>query len=332
MPHALQTVIAAGAATAATTALALCLAWQPPLRAAETARNREEYSSSASSPSSQPRRGQTLRLTLAPARSQPRAIVLPKSLAELQKTAGEAYLCAQRGNFLVAGDLGPAEYEYLVDGVLEYCAAALTTVFFDREPVPGKIVNILIFKDYDSYETGLRRFLDMDPISPYGHYGHSQKYIVVNYETGPGTMVHELTHALMSEDFPEAPIWLAEGMASLYEHCRAEGDILRGDDNWRLPELKAALETDSLTPLTALLAMPPSVFRGHRESLNYAQARYFCKYLEEMGLLPAMYKGFRNRFGQDPTGARFIAQAFGKPLEAVETSWKRWIAFQHWKE
>ncbi len=328
MPHAIRTALDAAAATAATTALAFCLAWQPPIHAAEAKRNREEYSPSASTE----RRGQTFRLTLQPAQRSPRHAALPKSLDELQKTAGEAYLCAQRGNFLVAADLAPSEYEYLVDGVLDYCATALMRVFFDKGPVPGKIVNILIFRDYDSYETGLRRFLDMEPISPYGHYGHSQKYIVVNYETGPGTMVHELTHALMSEDFPEAPIWLAEGMASLYEHCRAEGDILRGDDNWRLPELKAALDADSLTPLGTLLGMQPADFRGHRESLNYAQARYFCKYLEEMGLLPGMYKRFRDRFGQDPSGELFVAQAFGKPLDAVEISWKRWIAFQHWKE
>ena len=297
----------------------------PGADAAEAGRNREEFSPSAS------RHGQTLRLKLG--HDQPQVYnALPKSLTDLRRVAGEDYLCVQRGNFLVAGDLGLLDYEYLVDGVLDYCAAALVKVFFDKGPVLDKIVNIFVFKDYDSYENGLRRFLAMDPISPYGHYGHSQKYIVINYETGPGTMVHELTHALMSEDFPEAPIWLAEGMASLYEHCRAEGDILRGDDNWRLPELKAALETNGLTPLPTLLAMPPSVFRSQRESLNYAQARYFCKYLEEAGLLPKIYKTFRDRYGQDPTGEKFIVQAFGKPLDTVENSWKRWITFQYWKE
>ncbi len=303
--------------------------WTPPdSQAGERIPNREEYSPSASRRNAEP----SLRRASAPGESAPRQAVLPKTLADLRQSAGDDYLCVQRGNFLVAGDLGLLDYEYLVDGVLDYCAAALIRVFFDKGPVFDKIVNIFVFKDYDSYESGLRRFLGMDPISPYGHYGHSQKYIVINYETGPGTMVHELTHALMSEDFPEAPIWLAEGMASLYEHCRAEGDILRGDDNWRLPELKAALDLNALTPLPTLLAMPPSTFRGAGESLNYAQARYFCKYMEEMGLLPNVYKAFRDRFNQDPTGMRFVVQAFGKPLETVEGAWKRWIAFQHWKE
>lgn len=275
--------------------------------------------------------GSTLRLRLAPA-SAGRPPDVPKNIADLRALTGRDFLCVERDNFLVASDLGPGDYEYLVDGVLDYCSSALIRTYFNRNELRDRKVNIFVFRNYDSYETGLRRFLGMNPISPYGHYGHSQKYIVVNYETGPGTMVHELTHALMSEDFPQAPIWLAEGMASLYEHCRAEGDALRGDDNWRLPELKTALESGGLTPLPALLAMAPATFRSVRESLNYAQARYFCKYLEELGLLPVFYKEFRERHNLDPTGARFLTKAFGKPLEFIEASWKRWISFQSWKE
>jgi Protein of unknown function (DUF1570). len=267
----------------------------------------------------------------APVRYIPAAV--PKTLNELRRVTGDDFLCVQRDEFLVASDLGPGEYEYLVDGVLDFCRIALIDTFFDAMPNPKKTVNIFIFRDYSSYESGLRRFLGMEPISPYGHYGHTQKYIVVNYETGPGTMVHELTHALMSDDFPAAPIWLAEGMASLYEHCRAEGDTsLRGDDNWRLPELKAALAGEYLPPLTRLFTMSPQTFRTENESLNYAQARYFCKYLEELGLLPTVYKEFRSRPQADATGSLFVTRALGKSIENIDASWRRWIAFQHWKE
>ncbi|MCD8140690.1 MAG: hypothetical protein LUE17_13090 [Planctomycetaceae bacterium] len=257
---------------------------------------------------------------------------IPKTLVDLRRSAGDRYLCVERGNFLVAGDLDLPDYEYLVDGVLDYCAKALVSVYFDKGPVLDKTVNIFVFRDYTSYENGLRRFVGMDPISPYGHYGHAQKYIVVNYETGPGTMAHELTHAMMSEDFPQAQIWLGEGMASLYEHCWAQGNVLRGDDNWRLPELQDALRRDALTPLSTLLAMTPSEFRTVNESLNYAQARYFCKYLEDLGLLPDIYRSFRDGQHLDPTGARFVVRALGKPLDVVEQAWKRWITYQYWKE
>ncbi len=286
----------------------------------------EEYSPSRSGDDD----ATTLRLTLPGSAAVQSAV--PKRLPELQRLAGADFLCVQRGHFLVAGNLPLPDYEYLVDGVLDYCAKALLRVFFNKGSATEKIVNIFVFRDYDTYETGLRRFFGVDPISPYGHYGHSQKYIVVNYETGPGTMVHELTHALMAEDFPEAPIWLAEGMASLYEHCRAEGDMLRGDDNWRLPELQRALAEDGLAPLERLLAMAPEEFRTRRESLNYAQARYFCKYLEELGVLPRVYRAFRDSYPRDPTGAAAIARALGKPLSTVESSWKRWITYQYWRE
>ena len=36
--------------------------------------------------------------------------------------------------------------------------------------------------------------------------------------------------------------------------------------------------------------------------------------------------------GVDPTGARFVVKAFGKPLDVIEASWRRWITFQYWKE
>ena len=301
--------------TALVLALA-CIAPRSPAGAPKAAR--EEYSASGGAP--------RIRLPSArPARN------IPKDLDALRLLAGEDFLCVRRGDYLVASDLGPGEYEYLVDGVLDYCSAAMRRIYFDRVR-DGRTVNIFVFRDYFSYESGLRRFLGMDPISPYGHYGHSQKYIVINYETGAGTLVHELTHALMSEDFPEAPIWLAEGMASLYEHCRAEGGALKGDDNWRLPELQASLRADRAISLDRLLSLSPTEFRAGRESLHYAAARYFCKYLEEMGLLSRIYKSFRQRPELDPSGSGFVVSAFGQPLAEIETAWRRWISFKHWRE
>ncbi len=303
---------------------AACLTWLPPPGAFAG----EELSPSRATATA----GYTTRrLSLQPTAARTGTAV-PKTLHELQLAAGEDFLCVQRGQFLVAGDLGLLDYEYLVDGVLDYCAKALVRTFFDKRPAADRAVNIFVFKDYSSYEAGLRRFLGMEPITPYGHYGHNQKYIVVNYETGPGTMVHELTHALMSEDFPQAPIWLSEGMASLYEHCRAEGGTLRGDDNWRLPELQAALAQNALDPLHALLSMSPDAFRARNESLHYAQARYFCKYLEELGVLPRVYRELRERHALDPAGQGVIASVFGKPLATVDAAWRRWITFQYYRE
>ncbi|MDR3212122.1 MAG: hypothetical protein LBU79_09430 [Planctomycetota bacterium] len=258
--------------------------------------------------------------------------VIPKNLAELESFTGVGFICLERGNFLVASELDPSESEYLVDGVLDFCRRALISAYFDRLPDPQRTVNLFVFRNYQSYVSGLRNFLAMEPVSPYGHYGNSQKYLVINYDTGPGTMVHEMTHALMADDFPAAPIWLAEGLASLYEQCRAEGNLLIGEDNWRLPELLAASREGKLIPLSRLLTLAPAAFRSGRESLHYAEARYFCKFLEEMGALVLVYRNFRDRQAEDPSGVKFIRETLGKPLDTIDAAWRQWLTFQSWRE
>lgn len=273
------------------------------------------------------------RVTISPASAVEPANMPPKTLEGLRRSVGRGYICLERDRYLVASNLDPDECEYLVDGVLDFCSRALADTYFTTLPKePSRMVNIYVFRDYDSYASGLKRWFDMEPISPYGHFGNSQRYVVVNYETGPGTMVHELTHALMAEDFPEAPIWISEGLASLYEQCRAEGNAIKGEPNWRLPELKAAVAAGTAPTLARLVAMTPAAFRANNESLHYAQARYFCKYLEELGLLPRVYRDFRDNHRLDPTGARFISRAVGKSLSTIDQEWRNWLGYQSWKE
>lgn len=258
-----------------------------------------------------------------------RDVVIPKTLRSLDQQVGVGFRVARRGPFLVASDLPSSEFSALVDGVLTCCRECLANDYFDT--APQKVITIYAFRDETSYVEGLDRLFQMKPISPYGHYGHAQRYIVVNYDTGPGTLVHELTHALMAPDFPGAPIWISEGIASLYEQCRVEGDSLKGEMNWRLPELKAALQENAVTPLKTLFAMRPRTFRLKRESLHYAESRYFCLYMESQGLLRDVYTQFRDNFQSDPTGLKTVESAFGKPIEVIEDEWHDWIKTQSWK-
>lgn len=257
-----------------------------------------------------------------------RAVQVPKTKPELERQLGSTFRVARRGPFLLGGDLEEDAFRQLVDGVFMCCLSCLQHDYF-KKPLT-QTVTIYIFRDSTSYRDGLRSFFRMNPISPYGHYGHRQRYIVVNYETGPGTLVHELTHALMAVDFPEAPIWISEGIASLYEQSRVEGDSLKGEPNWRLPELQAALVAGTLTPLRNLLSMDFRAFREQRESLHYAQSRYFCKYAESKGVLRPLYMRFRDQHESDPTGVISVERAFGKSIEAIEDEWHDWIRTRRW--
>lgn len=253
---------------------------------------------------------------------------VPKTAAALRAQLGDTFRVVQRGNFLIASDLEGLEFDRLVNGVFPCCKHCLESDFFARRSTDT--VTVYVFKDTDSYQAGLRRNFRMEPISPYGHYGHSQRYIVVNASTGPGTLVHETTHALMAPDFPAAPIWISEGVASLYEQCRVEGNSLRGDQNWRLPELQRALAAGKVTPLRILFAYNARGFRRMDESLHYAEARYFCKFMEHRGVLRKLYRLFRDNADRDPTGVRCVEQVFGKPLAEIEAEWHDWVREQTW--
>ncbi len=253
---------------------------------------------------------------------------VPKDKKTLRLQLGPEFQVVRRGEFLIASDLDSKRFDYLINGVFACCREIMGREFFKRKPT--KVVTVYIFKDRNSYTNGLKKNFGMDPISPYGHYGHKKRYIVVNYSTGPGTLVHEMTHALMAEDFPVAPIWISEGMASLYEQCRVENDSIRGEQNWRLPELKKTIAQNGHTPLPELFASNTKVFRMMRESLNYAQSRYFCLYLEEQGLLRKLYARFRDTAKTDPTGVKAIEYVCGKDITTVEREWREWVLKQKW--
>lgn len=255
---------------------------------------------------------------------------VPKSLTTLKLQTAGRFLTARRGIFLLAADVSEKQFSYIVDGVLPCVQTSLEKSFFAQRP--AQPVTIYIFQNNASYKAGLREFLAMEPISPYGHYGHSKRYIVINYQTGPGTLVHELVHSLMAADFPNAPIWIAEGIASLYEQCRVENDRLIGEQNWRLPELQRAIRANEITPLKKLFVSDTKNFRLMRESLHYAQCRYFCLYLQEQGVLEKIYHEFRQAEKEDRFGIATVEKIFGKSLNEIETDWLTWCAEQQWEK
>lgn len=65
-----------------------------------------------------------------------------------------------------------------------------------------------------------------------------------------GTAVHELVHALLDCDSPEIPLWLNEGLASLFEEQNADGKPI---DNYRLYELLLAQKTNEGVSVKTLL-------------------------------------------------------------------------------
>ncbi|MGC3967117.1 MAG: hypothetical protein QM775_07010 [Pirellulales bacterium] len=173
---------------------------------------------------------------------------------------------------------------------------------------PTEPVSILLFADEPSYDRYAKALFGDEGISVYGYYKGDQRTLVMNISTGGGTLVHELTHALADFDFPQIPDWFNEGLASLYEQCRFLPDDrgLEGLPNWRLPGLQTAIRDGKLRSLAQLIE--DDDFRGANVGLNYAQARYFCMFLQERKQLEEFYRRFRATYKSD---ARGLAAAKG---------------------
>src|SRR5262249_20336129 len=154
-----------------------------------------------------------------------------------------------------------------------------------------------------------------------GFYHPSDRRLVMNVGPGLGTLTHELVHPIVEADFPSAPTWINEGIASLYEapSMPRPGEI-HGVKNWRYPRLLRALSSPrerASVGVAELLRLADERFRDDREDLHYAMARYLCQWLDERGQLWPFYQRWRDGFADDPTGERAFAAVTGtSPGEA----------------
>lgn len=192
---------------------------------------------------------------------------------------------------------------------------------------PTEPICILLFSNGRVYRDQAKRLFGDTDVAYYGYFKPDERTLVMNIGTGGGTLIHELTHALMDEDFPDVPDWVDEGIASLHEQCASKPwkrGRLVGDVNWRLPALQKAVRERTLRPLRDLMIKDD--FRGALESLNYAQARYFCMYMQQQGVLATFYKAFRQGYKEDKTGLSFAEEALGRRrIEDIEQEFLAWV-------
>jgi hypothetical protein len=229
-----------------------------------------------------------------------------------------------RSPLVIGGDLSAAELETWRRETIDPALRAMTSAYFAA--VPSEPVVILLFATEASYREHAAMLFGDREVSRYGYYRPHLRIIMVSAECGPDALRHELTHALMAFDFPEAPEWLSEGLASLHEHgrIRDDGGEILGLLNWRFGVLEDAIRQGRLPPLRSLLAA--GSFRGPDERLNYARARYFCMYLQSRRLLGACYRACRAGIKGDPTGEEAVAGLFpGRSWEQLDADFRAWL-------
>ena len=139
---------------------------------------------------------------------------------------------------MVIGDETQGAVRERAEGTVKWAVDRLKQDFFANDP--KEILDIWLFKDAASYEKHARLLFGETPTTPYGYYSSTHKALIMNIETGGGTLVHEIVHPFMEANFPACPPWLNEGLGSLYEQCGDVDGHIHGFTNWRLPGLQRA--------------------------------------------------------------------------------------------
>lgn len=246
--------------------------------------------------------------------------------AKLRDRLDDSLRLVVRPPFVIAGDLSESELDAWHTDTIQPAAAAMAARYFDVPP--SAPITVLLFSEEASYNLYARRLFADVGISVYGYYRPVERTLVMNIGTGGGTLVHELTHALMASDFPDVPEWFNEGLASLHEQCRfrqsPQGPWIEGLPNWRLAALREAVQEGRLASLEQLATTDE--FRGPNEALHYAQARYLCLYLQERGQLEQYYRQLRADCQQDPRGVATLANLFpGRSWAEIDAEFRAWV-------
>lgn len=255
--------------------------------------------------------------------------------AEVAAMLGNGFRTWSAAPFVLGGDLETDDLRRLYRRTLVPACRALTEEYFEQRP--DEPITILAFSSTDVFTRQSRRLFGIDPPSVYGYYRPEDRTVVVNLATGAGTLLHELTHALMDFDHPTAPAWLQEGLASLHEQgeFRLENGAyrLRGRINWRLQDLR---QTDSqgeiqgdvfLThPLLLEQLVTAESLRGQQEAVLYSLARHLCLVLQERGALASLYRESRETSSHDPVAMLALLRAFdASSLAAIDHEMEAWL-------
>jgi hypothetical protein len=243
-------------------------------------------------------------------------------IREVKVNLDGSFIIEQSSFFVVASNLGETETNRILQNTIDPAVECFYNDYFKKKP--DDVTTILLFKNDSTYRLWAKKLYNDDDLSRFGYYKPDDKVMLMNISTGTGTLVHELTHALVRYDFPDIPAWFNEGLGSLYERSSLRNGIILGYVNWRLPDLQDAIKDKSYTSLEKLINLSDEQFYGERSGFNYAQARYFCMFLQERNLLKKFYKTFRDNNHEDPTGKETILSVLAQDMKDVEKEFLEW--------
>jgi len=245
------------------------------------------------------------------------------ALAKVVERMPEGFHAVIEKPFVVVGDGGRGTVSRWAEGTVRWATTLLKKDYFAKDP--ETIVEVWLFKDRASYTKHTRELFGDSPTTPFGYYSPRHQALIMNIDTGGGTLVHEIVHPFMAANFPGCPAWLNEGMGSLYEACHERDGKIMGLTNWRLTGLHKAIDEERTVDLEWLVRTSDRDFYGEGSGLHYAQARYLCFWLQEKGLLRPFFRRFHSGVDEDGTGLKSLRKVLERDdLDAFQAEWETW--------
>lgn len=271
---------------------------------------------------------------------------LPRTVAGLKGLLGDGYLYIDKGDLLVVSDLDPAKVLPLVSGDFLMNMQILRRDFFTRsaQPAGGKslpMLTVFLFKNRESYIAGLRKIginvAEEDETNRgavrdgYYYGGKGRNFILINYRDnyaqGLATYTHEMSHALMRREFPDAPAWINEGIATMVGHCRLMDGRLQYYYNGSVGSTKSALEAGNLPTVSELLTITNREYadaEGHGR--YYDAGEQFCRFLHSRNQLLPVYRALRDNGDGRESPEQILRRVTGLGLNGLEKAWHTWLS------
>lgn len=241
-----------------------------------------------------------------------------------QKLPSDTFTIVKMPPFVVIGDEEPGVVRRRAKNTVQWAVEKLKAAYFEKDP--EDILDIWLFKDETSYEENAQKLFHSKPDTPFGYFSSADKALVMNIDTGGGTLVHEIVHPFVAANFPDCPAWFNEGLGSLYEQSDERDGQIIGNTNWRLRGLQEAIREKRVPSFKTLCSTTSSEFYDKDRGTNYAQARYLCYYLQEKGLLRKFYRRFYANREEDPTGYATLEEILNrKDMAAFQREWEAYV-------
>ncbi len=220
-------------------------------------------------------------------------------------------------SLVIATVLSPESHAEMIE-MLDRQADHLLATLFEQPPASPVLLVVARPEDAAAF------FSDE---STAGLYEHARRRLVTRDigESLRHEFTHLLHHAQMERLGHRHPIWIQEGLASLYEaHEIAADGSVRFLPNSRHNVAYRAARAGVTRPWREVVTLSPREFMAESTRL-YPQTRAMFEFIAAEAGLARFWESYLRTYPESPDGSAALREMFGDDLDAIEKRWKRWV-------